>query len=214
LRRVGLLGGTFNPVHQGHIDLGLHVLEAFALDQVLYIFAARPPHKKNMEIAPVEIRWQMLQAALAPFPALVPSDIEMHRTSDSWTIDTVEELNRQYPYDHRYFISGSEGFLKIRTWKEYKRLLHTLTFIVVLRKESHRQEINDLLQEEAIEPAAFPSANTENQLPCVYLFSYPSDKLFISSTLVRSKKKRAESIDRLVDQAVEKIMEDSKLYEK
>jgi nicotinate-nucleotide adenylyltransferase len=99
-----------------------------------------------------------------------------------------------------YFISGSEGFLKIRTWKDYKQLLNTLSFIVVLRKPGHRQAIDILLEE-------------ENASCTVHVFSYDSDKLFLSSTLIRGKVKQCQSIDGLVDDEVKKIMEEYKLYE-
>ena len=111
--RIGLLGGTFNPVHEGHIQLGLKIRQEFQLDQILYILSAHPPHKKYRDMVPAALRWKMLKIALKPYPQLVPCDLEMKRTNDSWTIDTIQELKLQYP-DHRlFFISGSEGFLKI-----------------------------------------------------------------------------------------------------
>lgn len=217
---IGLLGGTFNPIHRGHIELGLKIREAFHLREILYILSARPPHKKGLEIAPIELRWKMLKKALGPFPHLVPCDIEMRRTTDSWTIDTVNELITQYPDRHYYFISGSEGFLKIKTWKNYKKLLNTLSFIVVLRKGGHQAAVEQLLQEEGLVP--YYSSDMIQQKPnpagkpAVFIFSYQSEHLFISSTLIRKKIKLSgyELIENFVGEEVKKIMEENKLYEK
>jgi nicotinate-nucleotide adenylyltransferase len=200
--KIGLLGGTFNPVHRGHVELGLQIREAFQLEKILYILSAQPPHKKDQRIAPAEIRWKMLNETLKSFPQLVPCDIEMKRSTWSWTVDTVRELRKKNPGSDTefHFISGSEGFLKIRTWKDYRQLLNTLSFIVVLRKPSHRQAIKTLLKE-------------ENVSCPVHIFSYNSDKLYISSTLIREKVKQCQPIDGLVDEEVKKIMEEYKLYE-
>ncbi|UCH92313.1 MAG: nicotinate-nicotinamide nucleotide adenylyltransferase [Candidatus Aminicenantes bacterium] len=214
--KIGLLGGTFNPVHRGHVELGLKVGEAFGLEKILYILSAKPPHKKGLEIMPVDIRWKMLQKALEPFPHLVPCDIEMKRSTDSWTIDTVGELTDQFPGNHYYFISGSEGFLKIRTWKNYKKLLNTLPFIVVLRKEADKPAVKKLLRDEGITGYDItpPKRNHPEKSP-VYIFTYQSDCLGISSTFIRQKIKLSgyEGIENFVGKEVKKIMEENNLYE-
>ena len=216
--RVGLLGGTFNPIHRGHIELGLKIHEVFHLREILYILSARPPHKKSMDVAPAEVRWKMLQQALEPFPQLVPCDIEMKRSLDSWTIDTVSELKARFPENSYYFISGSEGFLKIPTWKNYQKLLHELSFIVILREESHETQVEQLLLKEGITPRrqySNPLVN-EEEIPSVYLFSYSSDTLGISSTFIRQKVKSSgyEQVEQYVIEEVKKIMEEYDLYEK
>ena len=214
-QKVGILGGTFNPVHKGHIQLGLNIREAFGLNEVLYVLSAKPPHKKNPDLVPPEIRWEMLTRALAPYSYLVPCDLEMKRPLDSWTIVTVEDLKRARPIDRLYFISGSEGFLKIRTWKDYRRLLHALTFIVLIREEEHRSLVKQLLKEEGVEPLDFPDPEeSENQNSVAYLYKYSSDILHLSSTLIRGKVRSSEQIDQFVDRQVKKIMEEKKLYEK
>jgi nicotinate-nucleotide adenylyltransferase len=218
--RIGLLGGTFNPIHRGHIELGLKIREAFHLKEILYILSARPPHKKGLEIAPIELRWEMLKKALGSFPYLVPCDIEMRRAADSWTIDTVNQLITQYPVQRYYFISGSEGFLKIKTWKNYKKLLDTLSFIVVLRKGPHQTAVEQLLKEEGLIPYYRNDISGQKPdpagKPAVYIFSYQSGNLFISSTLIRKKVKLSgyKLIENFVGEEVKKIMEENNLYEK
>ncbi|MCP4217601.1 MAG: nicotinate (nicotinamide) nucleotide adenylyltransferase [bacterium] len=259
--RIGLLGGTFNPVHHGHIDLGRHIKDAFQLDKVLYILSARPPHKKELEKAPIEIRWNMLEMALQHQPGLEPCDIEIKRDAWSWTIDTVTELKKRNPQSDFYFISGSEGFLKIKTWKNYKQLLDAVSFIVVLRKAHHREEVKNLLGDGSIDlfgadvdfsPGGLdgprenenrghvsagsfttdtPSPGAEAQCgnseagmdfadatapqqtkTAVHLFAYESEKLFISSTLIREKCRTNQPVDGLVDDRVKPILEEYKLY--
>jgi nicotinate-nucleotide adenylyltransferase len=215
-RRIGILGGTFNPVHLGHIDMGSQVKNDFQLDQILYILSAKPPHKKNHELVEEELRWQMLNEALAPYPYLVPSDIEMKRPLDSWTIDTIQQLKEAHPCDRFYFLSGSEGFLKIRTWKNYKQLLRMLSFIILLRQDSHKQAVQNLLKNEGIETTEFNGNTSEESAgkPIYYMYKYVSEKLYISSTLIRSKIKNSEPIADMVHPGVKKIMEEKRLYEK
>ncbi len=205
------MGGTFNPVHQGHLSLGLQVKQAFHLDRVLFILSARPPHKQEMGIPPAAVRWKMLQAALHPFPDLIPCDVEMNRDQYSWTYETVSELQCRYPEDEFYFISGSEGFLKIRTWKKYKQLLVSIPFIVILRANKDKDLVEKLLREENILPSTNPSFSSG--LPWVYLFTYNSETIHLSSTLIRKRVGSRDGIDGLVPVEVKKIMEEYKLYE-
>lgn len=209
--KIGLLGGTFNPVHRGHLSLGLEVKLAFHLDKVLFILSARPPHKQTIRMPAASIRWQMLKAALQPFPDLVPCDIEMNRDQFSWTYETVSQLRHLYPHDELYFISGSEGFLNIPTWKRYKQLLCAIPFIVILRGAHDRQRVRDLLKKENIIPLTDPVAMSD--LPLVYLFSYHSDTIHLSSTMIRERVKSNASIEGMVPKEVIKIMEENKLYE-
>ena len=208
--KVGLLGGTFNPVHRGHVELGAQILQAFKLDEILYVLSAQPPHKMDQSVAPVDLRWRMLEVALAPHAGLVPCDIERKRRRPSWTIETVETLKRLYPKSEFYFISGSEGFLKIRTWKNHRRLLALVSFIVLLRRSEHRERVDRLLAEEGIplcgreKPAAARN--------CVLFHRYSSKYLHLSSTQIRGKIGRGEDVEDLVPEGVYGMMKENKLY--
>lgn len=210
--KTGLLGGTFNPVHRGHIELGLKIKAAFGLDCVLYILSARPPHKKNQTLPPAELRLAMLRAALQPHPGLETCELELHRQGDSWTIDTLRELKAAAADGERfYFITGSEGFLKIRTWKEYRRVLREVYFIIVLRRPEHRRKVEQLLRQEDV---PFGSALLETDPPPgAFLHSYVSDYLELSATTIRSKRAHGQDVSPYVELNVKKIMEGIKLYE-
>jgi nicotinate-nucleotide adenylyltransferase len=208
--RIGLLGGTFNPIHNGHIEIGKRIQEVFNLEQVLYILSANPPHKKDVVHTPARIRWEMLKSALTPYPALVPCDVEMKRSRPSWTIKTIQVLKKTFSGKSLYFISGSEGFLKIKTWKNYRKLLHSVFFIVLLRKPSHLQSIRDLLESEHI-PCSLDAGSIPD-LPGVYIHSYQSAQLQISSTRIRQRIRLNRPVAQLVPEEVIKIIEENDLY--
>ncbi len=197
--KTGILGGTFNPVHQGHVELGLKILNAYSLDRILYILSANPPHKNHQDIVAMGLRWKMLALALEPVAGLEPCDIEMKRDGFSYTVQTIHQLKSIYPDDMFYFISGSEGFLKIRTWMNYKELLQAISFVVVLRKNEHRPLIEQLLAE-------------EGERAGVSFFSYESPQLSISSTLVRNRLMAGGNVDGLIDEKVKKVIEEYHLY--
>jgi nicotinate-nucleotide adenylyltransferase len=210
-RKTGLLGGTFNPVHRGHIELGLKIKAAFGLDRILYILSAQPPHKKKQKLPAAELRLAMLKAALRPHPGLVPCDLELRRSGDSWTIDTVRALKAGHPGERFYFITGSDGFLRIRTWKEYRRLLREVFFIIVLRKPGHRPKVEKLLREEGI-PFG-PECENKPEPPAAFLHAYVSDYLTLSATAIRRKMSHGQDISPYVESNVRQIMEEIKLYE-
>jgi len=206
-KTTGLLGGTFNPVHNGHLDLGLQLIETFRLHQIYYILSANPPHKHG-GIVPAPLRWKMLQKALAPHPALVPSDLEMRSTRPSWTIDTVRKLKSSHPADRLFFICGSEGFLQIQTWKNYRDLLAEIPFIVVLRDRSHQALITRLAREENQRMTAAPEKDAD-----LVVYPYTADSIDLSSTRIRQRIRRGMPVDHLVPPSVLKIIKEYKLYE-
>jgi nicotinate-nucleotide adenylyltransferase len=209
--KIGLLGGTFNPAHRGHVELGLKVMEAFGLDKVLYVLSAQPPHKKLQALAPAPVRLAMLTEALRPYPGLEPCDLELRRPGHSWTIDTVRQLRAAAPMARFFFITGSEGFLKIRTWKAYRQLFCEVFFIIVIRQKSHQAKVALLLRDEAV-PFA-PGAVDLPQPPGAALYAYASDLLALSATAIRKGTALRQDISPWVDQHVKTIMEENKLYE-
>jgi nicotinate-nucleotide adenylyltransferase len=209
--KTGLLGGTFNPVHRGHIELGLRIKQAFGLDRVLYILSARPPHKKRQALPPAELRLAMLRAALLPHPGLEPCDLELKRRGFSWTIDTLHELKASRPGERFYFIAGSEGFLKIRTWKDYRQVLREVLLVIVLRSRRHRAPVERLLREEGV-PLRGEPGDVQGP-PGAFLHSYLSDYLELSATAIRRRRSHGQDVSPYVEKNVHRIMEEIKLYE-
>jgi nicotinate-nucleotide adenylyltransferase len=132
--RLGLLGGSFNPIHNGHLTIASLVREKLQLDRVVFIPTGDPPHKRNGSLAPAPARLEMVRLAIAGSPYFEVSDIEVKRTGKSYSIDTVRELQNRYsPSTGLFFIIGLDAFLDFPDWKEPRALLNACRFVVVPR---------------------------------------------------------------------------------
>lgn len=135
MKKIGILGGTFDPVHEGHVQLASAAKLEFALDKVLLIPAADPPHKSLAEITPYRHRLAMLKRAVPGTKGLEASDIEARLPTPSYTIDTVRYLQSSGgSLTHYYFIIGVDAFADLLSWKAYAELLQNVTLIVANRK--------------------------------------------------------------------------------
>lgn len=134
--RIGLFGGTFDPIHFGHLRAALEVKDGFGLDRVFLIPAAIPPHKAREGVAPAVDRLHMIQLAVAGEPGLTPSDVEIRREGPSYTIDTVRHFYREYTDTAEVsLIMGLDAFLEIDTWKSFRELLSLVAVIVITRPD-------------------------------------------------------------------------------
>ena len=131
--RVGILGGTFDPVHNGHLAAARAVGQKLKLDTLLFIPAVRPPHKPDYAITPFESRVSMLEMVTAGQPGWSVSRIEKERSGPSYTIDTLVQLNQEFKGLDYYFIIGMDAFADIFTWKRYDQLLKFTNLVVVNR---------------------------------------------------------------------------------
>lgn len=132
--KVGIFGGTFNPVHLGHMRIAEEVRERFRLDKVYFIPAGRPPHKTDQGLAPGVDRYFMLKEATAENPYFEVSDVELLRSGRSYTIDTVEQIFSLLPRDSGCsLIMGMDAFMEVETWKSFQNLFERIEVIVVSR---------------------------------------------------------------------------------
>jgi nicotinate-nucleotide adenylyltransferase len=131
LARTAVFGGSFNPIHYGHLLLADEVLEALGLDRILFVPAAVPPHKSPAYLAPAEDRFAMVGLATAGHPRFEVSDLELRRAGPSYTVDTLEELG--IPLADLFLIIGSETFLDVLTWREPRRIAELARLVVVPR---------------------------------------------------------------------------------
>lgn len=141
MKNTGLFGGTFDPVHKGHIELSRCAMKVCSLDEVVFIPAAAPPHKKNISITPFRYRVEMLKLAIRCEENFSISTIEEKLMPPSFTINTLDLLfKNQKGLTNYYFIIGIDAFLEIHTWKEYRKVLEAVNFIVSAR-EGHASEL-------------------------------------------------------------------------
>lgn len=131
--KIGILGGTFNPVHIGHLILAEEAREKLELDKIIFMPTALPPHKDNFNIAPAQDRLKMLKLAVKGNKFFAVSDIEIKRGGKSYTIDTVRELKKNNLLDSYYFIIGSDLLTYFDGWKDVDQIAKAVTFVVATR---------------------------------------------------------------------------------
>ena len=131
--KIGILGGTFNPIHIGHLILAEEAREKLGLDRVIFVPTYLPPHKGNSDIAPARERLAMVKIAISANKYFLVSDIEIKRNGRSYTIDTIKEFKKRYPGDELYFIIGSDLLKYLDEWKDLNEIIKMVEFIVATR---------------------------------------------------------------------------------
>lgn len=131
--KIGILGGTFNPIHWGHLEMAVKAKEAFQLDEILFMPNYLPPHKDRPETT-LAHRTHMLQLALTPYKDFQWSSLEIEKKGISYTFETLEEITRIYPHDVFYFIIGEDSYVNFFRWKNPERILSLVKLIVFQRK--------------------------------------------------------------------------------
>ncbi|HQQ06656.1 MAG TPA: nicotinate-nucleotide adenylyltransferase [Candidatus Omnitrophota bacterium] len=148
--RTGILGGTFNPVHIGHLILAEEIREKLRLDRVVFVPTYIPPHKASKNIAPAADRYAMIKAAIRANPCFDVSDVEIRRKGASYTIDTLRELKERYPRDEMYFITGSDLLNYLDKWKDLKHVIALVKFVVATRPGYPLEDIPSYIKTVAI----------------------------------------------------------------
>src|SRR2546423_14681941 len=134
LRRVAIYGGTFDPVHNGHIEVARRVLELFRLDEGVCVPACVPPHKRNANVTSVFHRFAMLALATEADQRLLVSTIELDAPEQPYAVETVERMRNALGAETElFFLMGADSWLEIRSWHQWKRLVSMCNFIVVTR---------------------------------------------------------------------------------
>ncbi len=193
--RVGILGGTFDPVHVAHLRLAEDARESFALDEVLFIPAGDPWRKSGRAIAAAKHRLAMLELALAGNDDFGVSDIEVRRKGPTYTADTLEELAGERLDDEFYFIVGADALADLPNWHEPERIVAHATLAVAPR------ELADL------------NAASLNVPGLVHRIEpFPMTRMDISSTDIRARVAAGKSIRYLVPAAVERYITEHVLY--
>jgi nicotinate-nucleotide adenylyltransferase len=199
--RIGIVGGTFDPVHLGHLILAENCREQGRMDQVWFIPAAAPPHKLEHSITPFDRRVEMLRRAIAGYPAFVIIELEKDRPGPSYTVDTLAELRRRHPQDEFFLLVGSDTLNDLANWREPARIVQMAGLLVWPRPGYLPLTI------EQFRAALGLPGQVEIRLQVV-----EGPKIDIASTELRRRASEGRSVRYLVPRAVEQYILEKRLY--
>lgn len=131
--RVGIMGGTFDPIHNGHLVAGSEVADLFDLDVVIYVPTGQPWQKKHKQVSAAEDRYLMTVVATASNPRFLVSRVDIDRGGDTYTVDTLADIRAQYPEAELFFITGADALQKIVTWRDWEKIFDLAHFVGVTR---------------------------------------------------------------------------------
>jgi nicotinate-nucleotide adenylyltransferase len=189
MKQIGILGGTFNPVHIGHLAAAQTVMDALKLDRILFVPSFFPPHKSRRDVIAAKHRLAMVRLAIKDNPGFDASDAEIRRQGKSYSIDTLLELKRLFPGKTKfYFIVGSDMLAGLKNWRRIDALARLVTFAVVDRK-------------------GYANIKTPYRIRHVGMLD-----LGLSSSYIRQQLKSGRSVKYLLPEKVELYIKKKRLY--
>ena len=198
--KIGIMGGTFDPIHYGHLVTAEAAREKFCLDKVIFVPSGNPQHKKNKEISPGIDRVNMTVLATANNPFFEVSDIELKRDGYTYTVDTLKEFIKIYGENTRfYFITGADAVMEILTWKDVSTILKLCRIVSAYRPGSDINKFRSMVDE-------LERVHRSN----IHLIEVPA--LAISSTEIRERVKSGITIKYLLPEKVERYILEKGLY--
>jgi nicotinate-nucleotide adenylyltransferase len=213
-KRIGLFGGTFNPIHSGHLRGAEEIRETFRLQEVIFIPAAIPPHKGTKEVIEAKHRLEMVRLATATNPFFSTTDIELLRSEKSYSIDTIRYFSERHQ-EAFFFILGRDAFLEIETWKEFQHLFSLCNFVVMTRPGSEKALSSSPLPE-ALAPLFRYDQGVKGWIHTSGHIVYFKEitVMDISSTKIRELIEKGESVRYLIPGEVEAYIQKNRLYKK
>jgi nicotinate-nucleotide adenylyltransferase len=216
LRKIALFGGTFDPIHSGHLRIARAARRQFHLDTVYFIPSARPPHKAESPLTPFAHRYAMVAMACAGEKAFVPSLAEGSAAGGGnrayYSIYTVTSFRRKFPGDRIYFILGADSFLQIATWHRYESVLNACDFIVASRPGFRMDKLQEAIPRRLLGRTAQNSRGSiALRNSSVYLLS--GLKSSVSSTEIRKRLRRGESIRGMAPSSAIEYIRKEALYQ-
>jgi nicotinate-nucleotide adenylyltransferase len=199
VRRLGIMGGTFDPIHYGHLVTAEGARYEWGLEKVIFIPAGRPPHKPGLQITEPWDRYVMTGLAIESNPFFQVSVMEIERPGPSYTVDTVSAMQVLYPESEIFFITGSDAVLEVLTWKDVPKLLSKCRFISVSRPGYNLDKLH----------AGLDGIPEELKKKIIYM-QVPS--LAISSTEIRKRVREGRPVKYLLPESVENYIMKKELY--
>jgi nicotinate-nucleotide adenylyltransferase len=200
--RCGIFGGTFDPIHVGHLLVAEFACEALELEQIRFIPAATAPHKIDRESAAAKHRWEMLGLAIGGNPRFVADDRELRRGGTSYTVDTLRELRSESAEQELVFIMGADSLAELHTWRDPAEICR-LAFVAILARGGQPQPDLNLLK---------PYLSAEEQANLL-AHLVPTPQFEISSTDIRLRVSRGKSVRYQLHPAVEAYIAAQQLYQ-
>ncbi len=197
--KIGIMGGTFNPIHNGHLLIGELARTSLGLDQVIYMPTGKSYHKKEEGVLSAEDRYRMVELAIGNNPYFKASDMEIKRQGNTYTIDSIRQLRKEYKEADLYFVVGEDSLLGLKNWKDIDELARLCKFLVFRRGRLDKARLEDEIA----------SLSSKFKLEADFLDSPSFD---ISSTEIRERISQDLSIKYLLPEAVENYIEARGLY--
>ena len=202
MKKIGIMGGTFDPIHQGHLMLGQQAYEEYGLDCVWYMPSRQPPHKKDHKVTPSAARCAMIDAAIEPFPYFVRSDFELNRTGgNTYTADTLYLLKKMYPDDVFYFIMGAVSVMDIEKWYKPEYVMSAVTLMAADREcEQKKRSLDEQIRYLCRKYGA-------------HILRLHCTELDVASADIRERIRCGKPVKELIPEAVLRYIRENHLYE-
>jgi nicotinate-nucleotide adenylyltransferase len=218
---IGLLGGTFNPIHNGHLHIAHFVNRTLQLDRIIFIPTGDPPHKSAMSLAPAHHRLEMVKRAIAPYPHFTASDHETRSEAVSYSVDTVTQFKKEFSEGTELgFIVGLDAFLDFSSWRKVNQLLTLCHFIVCSRPGVAFAQLQSLSFFPSTPPSALQSLDQQNTtrldipLPSgktIFLLSVPPCE--VSASTIREQLALGRPMSHWLPPTVESYIIQHRLYQ-
>lgn len=213
MKRIGIMGGTFNPIHNGHLSIAQSAKDQFALDQVLFMPSGVPYMKNLREVLPASVRCEMTALAIRKIPYFAVSDMEAAAEGNTYTCDTLQRLRALHPDTAYYFILGADSLYTIETWRHPELIFQSCTILAAVRAEQADTEPvshasgQSLLQNQLARQAQYLREKFHASIALLEISG-----IDISSTRIRALLREGASVHGMVPKAVEAFILENHLY--
>ena len=199
MKRYGMMGGTFNPIHLAHLYIAYEAKETLNLDKIIFMVAGNPPHKKDSEVIDSEYRYNMVQKAIEGYEGFEISDYEIKKNGYSYTYETLQYLKMQNDDVDIFFIAGADSLIDIEKWKNPDLILKNCIFVVFNRGEYNKS----ILEEQRLKLKKKYNAKIE---------ILNISNIDISSSMIRERIANEKRVDFFLPQEVNNYIRKNKIY--
>jgi nicotinate-nucleotide adenylyltransferase len=221
--RVGILGGTFNPIHSGHLHIARRIQQLFSLSQMHFVVAAIPPHKPLDNLISFSHRYAMVSLAVAGIPSFIPSMIELEPEASPFSVDTMDKFAVRVAREKGilYFIAGGDSLMEVKSWRKSEELLTSYNFVFAVRPGTDLAHVQDALPKSALKRVQdfralgrteirrkLAKADTKERMIYVVDVDAPD----ISATRIRNLASSGKSVSRMLPRPVNEYIRKLHLY--